>query len=199
MPDREGYTFLGWYRSDDEGVTFEDETFDFSQVINEHLTIYSRFEIDQFKVTYKVDGRVVKEEMVPYGSDSTAPQIPAKEGYTATWDNDGTAIKSERTINAVYTLIQTPSEDGSEEDSSEEVSEEASEDSSEDGSVDDNSSSVDNNNVNNNNVNNNYSSDNNKVDGNLGMTGIVWGVLSTVAIICLACMGVLIYSKKREC
>ena len=104
---REHHTFLGWYRSDDEGQTFETEIFDFDQVINENISIYSIFEIDKYKVTYKVDGVTVKEILVPYGSDATAPEIPEKDGYTAAWDNDGTAITGERTINAVYTLIQS--------------------------------------------------------------------------------------------
>ena len=188
------HTFLGWYRSDDEGQTFDATEFDFSQAINEHITIYSRFEIDKHKVTYKADGVIVDEILVPHGSDATAPSIPAKDGYTAVWDNDGTVINGDRTINAVYTLIQTPGGNGSTEDTSEDTSEDSSKD---DNNA--NNNNANNNNANNNNANSNNSLGNNFADGNLGVTGIVGWIMIAVAGICVVSVGVLLYSKKKEC
>lgn len=110
--DKEHHTFLGWYRSDDEGQTFATTEYNFSQTMNEHITIYSRFEIDKHTVTYKADGVTVAEVLVPYGGDATAPAVPNKAGYTGVWDNDGTVVTSDRTINAVYTANSTSGGNG---------------------------------------------------------------------------------------
>jgi len=59
-----------------------------------------------YTVTYKADGTVVDTQQVVYQGNAVAPAIPDKEGYTQTapvWDNDGTNITVDTTINAVYT------------------------------------------------------------------------------------------------
>lgn len=55
-------------------------------------------------VTYKVDGEIFDTVEVSYGDNADAPQLPGKEGYTGTWDVDGTNIIADTAINAVYTI-----------------------------------------------------------------------------------------------
>ena len=54
--------------------------------------------------TYKVDGEIFDTVEVSYGDNADAPQLPGKEGYTGTWDVDGTNIIADTAINAVYTI-----------------------------------------------------------------------------------------------
>lgn len=61
--------------------------------------------IKKFVVTYIVDDEVIEAVEVEYGKDATAPEIPAKEGYTAKWDKDGKNITEDTEITAVYTAI----------------------------------------------------------------------------------------------
>ncbi|MBQ8857943.1 MAG: hypothetical protein IJ024_07355 [Lachnospiraceae bacterium] len=58
-----------------------------------------------YTVTYVLDDEVYHVEEVGYGEDATAPAVPEKDGYTATWDKDGKAIKSDTEIHAVYTEV----------------------------------------------------------------------------------------------
>ena len=68
---------------------------------NKHVRIVSVHD-----VTYKVDDEVVKTLTVEHGKDATAPEIPAKTGYTAVWSADGKNITADTEINAVYTINQ---------------------------------------------------------------------------------------------
>lgn len=59
-------------------------------------------------VTYKADDKTVDTVEVEYGKNATAPQIPAKSGYSAAWDHNGKNITADTVITAVYTKITTP-------------------------------------------------------------------------------------------
>lgn len=57
-----------------------------------------------YTVTYVADGVTVDTYTVEAGTDCPAiPKIPAKVGYAAAWDHDGTNITADTTITAVYT------------------------------------------------------------------------------------------------
>lgn len=57
-----------------------------------------------YTVTYVADDVTVDTYTVEAGADSPAiPKIPAKVGYAAAWDHDGTNITADTTITAVYT------------------------------------------------------------------------------------------------
>jgi len=94
IPDKEGYTQTApvW---DNDGTNITADT-----------TINAVYTINTYTVTYKADGATVNTQTVAHGADAVAPAIPDKEGYTQTapvWDNDGTNITVDTTINAVYT------------------------------------------------------------------------------------------------
>ena len=67
------------------------------------------WEKKKYSVTYVADGTTLKEVIVEHGKDvaiSDVPTVPTKEGYdqtAPTWDNDGSNVTANRTINAVYT------------------------------------------------------------------------------------------------
>lgn len=82
-----------------------------------NVTVKATYAINTYTVTYKADDKIVETQTVEYGKDATAPKIPAKDGYTASWDKDGKNITADTTITAVYeanevTNNQTPSNGG---------------------------------------------------------------------------------------
>lgn len=47
--------------------------------------------------------QVGKIQTIEYNKNAQAEGVPAKDGYTGTWDNDGTSIQKNTDINAIYT------------------------------------------------------------------------------------------------
>jgi len=75
--------------------------------ITSDLTIEAVYTINKYTVTYVANGETVSEQTVEHGSDAEVPGIPVKEGYTQTnpyWSHNGKNIKSDLTIEAVYTI-----------------------------------------------------------------------------------------------
>ena len=70
-PTKEGYTFTGW-----EGYT------DGVTVPAEDVTYTATWTINQYTVTFIVDGDILKTETLDYGSLVVAPDVPDKVGYT---------------------------------------------------------------------------------------------------------------------
>ena len=68
-PTREGYTFSGW-------SAFP------ATMPAENVTVTGSFTVNQYKVTFVAEGTTVKEETLDFGTTITAPEAPAKEGYT---------------------------------------------------------------------------------------------------------------------
>ena len=69
---KEGYTFLGWYTNEDELI---EDGYQFTS----SMVLTAKFEINQYTYKFIVDGEVVKEETLDYGSEIVYPENPVKE------------------------------------------------------------------------------------------------------------------------
>ena len=68
-PEKEGYTFSGWSEIP-------------STMPANDVEVTGTFTINQYKVTFIVDGEIVKEENLDFGSAIIAPDDPTKIGFT---------------------------------------------------------------------------------------------------------------------
>ncbi|WP_022760613.1 InlB B-repeat-containing protein [Butyrivibrio sp. AD3002] len=85
-PSREGYTFAGWYA--DAGYETE---FDFAEAITGVSTVYAKWDINAYSITYaSLGGSEVEAITADYDAEIVAPEIvPEKEGFTFTgWFTD---------------------------------------------------------------------------------------------------------------
>ena len=75
-PTKVGYTFEGWYYSDDTLVTPTDK-------IRDDITIYAHYNINSYTITYDANSGTVEKESdnVDYNNSLTLP-TPTKSGYT---------------------------------------------------------------------------------------------------------------------
>lgn len=66
-------------------------------------TVYVKWTINSYTVTFMDGKTVLKTEKVQHGSAVTAPEVPEKDGKTfSKWDKDFSKVTSDLTINAVY-------------------------------------------------------------------------------------------------
>lgn len=66
-------------------------------------TVYVKWTINSYTVTFMDGKTVLKTEKVQHGSAATAPEVPEKDGRTfKEWDKDFSKVTSDLTINAVY-------------------------------------------------------------------------------------------------
>lgn len=68
-PVREGYTFSGWNEVP-------------STMPANDVTVTGSFTINQYKVSLIVDGEVISEQTLDYGTAISVPEVAAREGYT---------------------------------------------------------------------------------------------------------------------
>ena len=76
-PIKEGYTFTGWYTKDNEKVTYP-------ITVTENITLYSKYEINSYKVSYYNEGKkYIEDQQINYGENALKPNTnPSKIGYT---------------------------------------------------------------------------------------------------------------------
>ncbi len=98
VPKKEGYT--GAWDHDGKNITAD-------------TTINAVYTINKYTVIFKADDDVIDTVEVEHGKDVTLPEVPAKDGYTGEWDNDGKGITADTVIKAVYTEASTVVPDGS--------------------------------------------------------------------------------------
>ena len=99
-PEKEGYTFEGWYEGE--------ELIDSKATFTKDTTLIAKFE--ELKYTYKfiVDGEVIKEVEAEIGTQIEYPEDPIKranekEEFTFVgWDNDATVLEEDEEFNAVF-------------------------------------------------------------------------------------------------
>ena len=66
-------------------------------------TVYVKWTINSYTVTFMDGKTVLKTEKVQHGSAATEPKVPEKDGKTFKgWDKDFSNVTSDLTINAVY-------------------------------------------------------------------------------------------------
>lgn len=94
-PTKEGYTFSGW-----DAVP--------AIMPAENVVVNGTFIVRKFKATFIVDGNVFNEQSLDYGTRLSAPEPPAKEGYTfVTWGDVAPTMPAEDvTYTAVYNIDQ---------------------------------------------------------------------------------------------
>lgn len=100
-PTKDHYSFLGWYT--DEGCTTE---FDFSTPITSDITLYAKWKLNEFNVTFNAnDGNVTQTaKEVIYGEAYGTLPTPTRTGYTFngwyTAASGGTKVTADTTVTA---------------------------------------------------------------------------------------------------
>lgn len=81
-PEEYGYTFGGWYKKQ---TCPNDSKFDFNTSITDHITLYAKWEINKYTVTFDFNTdkpSTPKTEEVEYGNPVSEPAKPTNTGYT---------------------------------------------------------------------------------------------------------------------
>lgn len=79
IPKVEGYTFDGWYTTDDTDST----EFDFTQPIKSNTTVYAKWTAKDYEVSFITEhGDAPASQNVPYNETATNPGELTAEGYT---------------------------------------------------------------------------------------------------------------------
>ena len=93
-PTKTGYTFAGWNPELPETMPVDG------------MNTKATWTINQYTVKFVADDVVVSEELLDYGTAITAPEVPAKEGYTGAWDK--AVAETVPADNVTYTAVYTP-------------------------------------------------------------------------------------------
>ena len=110
IPKVEGYTFGGWYTTDDIHST----KFDFTQPIKSNTTVYAKWTAKDYEVSFITEhGKTPDSQNVPYNGTATDPGELTEDGYTFDgWYADktyktkfdfSTAITGDTTVYAKWT------------------------------------------------------------------------------------------------
>lgn len=103
---RQGYRLDGWYTSLNNGQTFEEKWSFSTDTVSNDLTLYAKWQINQYTVSYETNGGTPIEPITQnYQTYIYVPNDPIKEGYTF----DGWYSDSELTN--LYTFNTMPAED----------------------------------------------------------------------------------------
>lgn len=78
-PERDGYTFKGWYTDAD---CTEGNEFNFTQGVTKTMTLYAGWQVNTYVVTFDSNGgSAVESQQVDYRAKVTKPAEPTREGY----------------------------------------------------------------------------------------------------------------------
>lgn len=78
-PEKSGSTFIGWYTAETGGRLWDFQT---DKMPATDLSLYARYAINQYDVSYINEGTLVQQLTVNYQALLTAPTSPTKHGYT---------------------------------------------------------------------------------------------------------------------
>jgi uncharacterized repeat protein (TIGR02543 family) len=102
-PTKTGYRFDGWFK--DANLTI---TFDESEVFLTNQTLYAKWTINPYTITFNTDGGTSIDAITQdYNTPVTAPSAPTKVGYTFSgWDQTipSTVPATDMTITALWTI-----------------------------------------------------------------------------------------------
>ena len=99
-PEKTGYKFLYWC-TDSLGYN----EYDFETVAEKDITLYPKWELVYYTVTFKADGAVVDTRKYTVENKKvTNPSVPPKKGNTGVWESY-TLTYGDIEVNAVYTPI----------------------------------------------------------------------------------------------
>jgi len=105
VPERAGYTFLGWYTGD----TAVDGIFTTTDIVTSDLDLVARWRINTFTVTFlDYYGDTVKVQTVDYGAAATAPAVPNSvlvDGVSVPfkgWNRTFDAVTDNMIVSAIY-------------------------------------------------------------------------------------------------
>ena len=93
-PEKEGYTFSGWSEIP-------------ATMPANDVEVNGTFTINHYKVTFVVEGEIIKQETLDFGSEITPPDDPTKVGYTFTGWNptvDSTVPAHDVTYEAIFEI-----------------------------------------------------------------------------------------------
>ena len=76
LPDRENYTFAGWYTDMECNKPYTKDT------LMTSLDLYAKWEPTEYNVIYKVDGVETKSTKHAFNTSVKIDDVPTKEGYT---------------------------------------------------------------------------------------------------------------------
>ncbi len=96
-PSKEKSEFVGWFNGDNE--------YDFNLVVTSNLELTAKW-VNLYTVTFKVNGEVVKEEVVKEGEDADFPDAPSVTGKNFVgWEGTFENVTADSIVNAVFTDI----------------------------------------------------------------------------------------------
>ena len=100
MPEREGYTFSGWFL----GNGINDMQFFNTSKVTSDLFLYARWQISTYIVQFvDYDGLILNTQEVKHGFSAVPPVNPYRKGFVFTgWDLDYSYITNDLVITAVY-------------------------------------------------------------------------------------------------
>ena len=110
-PQKEGYTFVGWYT--DEALT---TVYDFDTLVTATLTLYAKWQANTYNVEFDSNGgSEVKSQEVACNNTVVKPTDPTREGYTFKgWQLEGndynfsTPVTGDITLKAVWEKNDEP-------------------------------------------------------------------------------------------
>ncbi|PKK99960.1 MAG: hypothetical protein CVV56_08390 [Tenericutes bacterium HGW-Tenericutes-1] len=77
-PIKYGYSFLGWYVSSEETVSFQLET-----MPDENIILYARWQTNQYTITFNSNGGSIVSPITQlFNANIPQPSVPVKTGYT---------------------------------------------------------------------------------------------------------------------
>lgn len=103
VPQREGYDFIAWYYDDSYSKMVDKKV-----IPTENITLYAKWEIKKFTITFIAEGNPTQYAYVDYGETlekKDMPAVPSKQGYIGKWEIDKLEnVQANSTVYAEYTI-----------------------------------------------------------------------------------------------